>query len=354
MAGRLRGGLRIIDANLNRAREAARVAEEHARFVLDDAERAVRLKSLRHALREIADAADAGTGRLLAARDTPGDVGTAISVPAETSRTTPAEVLAAALKRLQEALRVIEEHAKVECPAAAPRAESLRYEAYAIEAEMLGAQARLAAVRLCVIVTAALCRGRDVADVARAAVLGGAEMIQLREKEIESAEFLAAAKRLRAVTAELGALLIINDRADIAAAADADGVHVGQTDLPAAEAHRLLGAGSIVGVSTHSLDEARHAVANGADYIGAGTVFATQTRRAERLSGLDYIRACAAEVRIPFFAVGGISADNVPSVIHAGASRVAVCSAVIGADDVEAAARSIRRLLPTHKEEGSE
>ncbi len=353
MAGRLRGGLRIIDANLNRAREAARVAEEHARFVLDDAVLTTRLKALRHALRELADAANARSGRLLAARDTPGDVGTSLSVPTETRRATPADVLAAALKRLQEALRVIEEHAKIECPAAAPRAEALRYEAYAIEAEMLGPRARLAGARLCVIVTEALCRGRDAAEVARAAVLGGAEIIQLREKAMESSKFFAAAKRLRAVTAELGALFIVNDRADIAAAADADGVHVGQADLPAAEAHRLLGAASIVGVSTHSMDEARRALADGADHIGAGTVFATQTKPAERLAGLDYIRACAAEVGVPFFAIGGITADNLPSVIRAGASRVAVCSAVIGADDVRAAAQSFRRLLPPSSDEDS-
>ncbi len=351
MSRRLRGGLRIIDANLNRAREATRVAEEHARFVLDNAALTGRLKAMRHALRELADLADAGSGRLISARDTSGDVGTSLSVPMEMTRATPRDVLAAAFKRLQEALRAIEEHAKVECPAAASKAEALRYEAYAVEAEMLGPRARLASARLCVIVTEALCRGRDVAEVARAAVVGGAEMIQLREKEMDSAPFLAAAKRLRDVTAELGALFIVNDRADVAAAADADGIHVGQTDLPVAQARRLLGGGSIVGVSTHSIDEARRAVAEGADYIGAGAVFATRTRPTQRLAGLDYVRACAAEVRIPFFAIGGITADNLRSVIGAGASRVAVCSAVIGADDVEAAARTIRGLLPRSTDE---
>ena len=167
---------------------------------------------------------------------------------------------------------------------------------------------------------------------------------------MDGAEFLALAKRLRRVTAEQAALLIVNDRVDIAAASGADGVHLGQTDLPCTEARKLLRANAVIGVSTHEMGEARGAASDGADYVGAGAVFHTQTKVPERLAGLEYIRALASEMEIPFYAIGGINADTVPSVLEAGASRVAVCSAIIGADDVEGAARSIRNLLPAPEE----
>ena len=348
---RWRGEWRILDANLNRAREAARVAEEYARFVLDSEPAAARLKELRHGLREIAESLDGGTGRLLAARDTPGDVGTRIGTSSEAHRGSAAEVAAAALKRLEEALRVIEEYAKTESPDAAARAEALRYEAYALEQALLGPVARIRDAVLYVIVTAALCRGRDVADVAAAAIRGGARVIQLREKEADDEEVLHSARRLQAVAADLRALFIVNDRVDVAAASGADGVHLGQADLPCREARKLVGPGAVIGVSTHSMEQAREAVADGSTYIGVGPVFPTKTKAPERLAGIEYVRAAATGIGIPFFAIGGITAQNVGAVVEAGAKRVAVCRAVVGADDVEAAARSIRDQLPAPADE---
>ena len=154
MTKRLDAAWRIVDANLNRAREAARVAEEYARFALDSADLAARLKSLRHKLRSLA--ADFGSDGLLAARDTPGDVGTKLATESEGERATNADVAAAALKRLQEALRVIEEYAKIGRPSVAAAAEAMRYEAYAIESDLLAPRLRLRDARLYVIVTTAL------------------------------------------------------------------------------------------------------------------------------------------------------------------------------------------------------
>jgi len=341
---KLDGGWRILDANLNRAREAARVAEEYARFVLDAPGPAGRLKGVRHALRSMAEVL--GPARLLAARDTPGDVGTRLSARAESERVGSAGVALAAFKRLQEALRVIEEYAKVEEAEVASKAEGLRYEAYALESELLSVRARLAGARLYVIVTEGLCGGRPADEVVRAVVEGGAEMVQLREKEMDGAAFLELAVRLRRVTAESGALLIINDRVDIAAACGADGVHLGQSDLPCGEARKLLGEGAIVGVTARNIEQVVRAAADGADYVGVGTVFATATKQVGELCGLGYIRAVAAKSAVPFFAIGGVNAGNVASVVEAGAERVAVCSAVIGAEDVTAAAKAIRVQLP--------
>ena len=344
MTSRLDAVRRILDANVNRAREAARVAEEYARFALESAALSGRLKELRHKLRLLA--AELGGDRLLAARDTPGDVGTTLATEGERSRTSGSDVAAAALKRLQEALRVIEEYAKVDRPSAASAAEALRYEAYAIESDLLAPRRRLADARLYVIVTTALCNGRDPVDVARAAVRGGAGIVQLREKNMDGGEFLALAKRLRAVSSELGALFIVNDRIDIAAASEADGVHLGQTDAPCTEARKLLGSGAVIGVSTHAIEEARRAEADGADYIGVGTIFATQTKTPKRLAGVAYVRAVASEIGIPGYPIGGMKAGVIPSVVEAGGDRVAVCTAIISASDVEAAAREIRALLP--------
>ncbi len=344
MTKRLDAAFRIVDANLNRAREAARVAEEYARFALDSADLAARLKNMRHKLRSLAS--DLGADTLLAARDTPGDVGTKLATESEGSRATDADVAAAALKRLQEALRVIEEYAKIEQPAAASAAETLRYEAYAIESDLLAPRRRVRDARLYVVVTTALCEGRDPADVARAAIRGGAGIVQLREKEMPAGEFLALARQLRTVCSEERALFIVNDRIDIAAASGADGVHLGQTDVSCVEARKLLGSGAIVGVSTHAIEEARQAEADGADYIGVGTIFATQTKVPKQLAGLEYVRAIASEIRIPGYPIGGMKAGVIPSVVEAGADRVAVCTAIIAADDVEAAAREINALLP--------
>ena len=350
MTKRLNAVLRIVDANLNRAREAARVAEDYARFALESPALAARLKSLRHKLRSLA--ADFGGAKLLAARDTPGDVGTTLATESEGSRSSGPDVAAAALKRLQEALRVIEEYAKIERPSAASAAEALRYEAYAIESDLLAPRRRLRDARLYVIVTTALCEGRDPADVARAAVRGGAGIVQLREKEMCAGEFLALSKQLQAVCSEEGALFIVNDRIDIAAASGADGVHLGETDVSCADARKLLGSGSIIGISTHAIEEARQAEADGADYIGVGTIFATQTKVPKQLAGLEYVRAVASEIRIPGYAIGGMKAGVIPSVVKAGADRVAVCTAIIAADDVEAAAREINALLPGRSDAG--
>lgn len=336
---------RILDANLNRAREAARVAEDYARFVLDSAELSEQLKKVRHTLHDVASTIESEGGKLLSARDTPGDVGTRISVEAEKIRKTSTDVAAAALKRLEEALRTIEEFSKTAGTAVAERVEALRYEVYSIESKLFAPKTRLNNVRLCVILTAGLCRGRDITEVAEAAIRGGAEMIQLREKEIGGAEMLESARRLRKVSAQLGALFIVNDRIDIAGACGADGVHLGQSDLPIVEARKLLGSSVVIGATAYSVAEATNAIAGGSDYLGVGTIFSTNTKAVKELAGVEILRAVGACCSIPFFAIGGINAGNVAEIVAVDCRRVAVCSAIIGADDVKAAASDIRRQL---------
>ncbi len=342
----MRSIYRILDANFNRSREALRVVEDFARFLLDDAALAGIAKDLRSDLAQVLQALPAD--ELLADRDTPGDVGTELTSPVEAARSDAPAVATAACKRLSEALRTLEEYAKIVAPAQAPRLERMRYASYTLEqrlAHRIAVGDRFARVKLYVLLTSRLCR-QDVLATASAVLEGGAECIQLREKDMPHGQLLGLAGKLRELTQRRGALFILNDRADIAALVGADGVHVGQDDLPISAARKLLPLAGLVGQSTHNVGQAHAAVAAGADYIGVGPMFATQTKDAGPLAGLEYMRQVASEIALPHVAIGGISAENVKDVIAAGAKAVAVCSSVISDADPARAAAAIRRQIP--------
>ena len=182
--------------------------------------------------------------------------------------------------------------------------------------------------------------GRTPEDLAAALLAGGARLLQLRLKTAGSGELLAAARVLRALTARAGALLLINDRPDVARAAGADGVHLGQDDLPVGAARAILRPGALVGVSTHDVEQARAAAGAGADYLGVGSVFTTTTKvGALPAGGLDLVRAVHAAVTLPLVGIGGITSDTAPAVRAAGADAVAMIGALVRAPDVTAAVR---------------
>jgi thiamine-phosphate pyrophosphorylase len=337
--------LRVIDANANRGREALRVVEDYARFVLDDATISASLKQLRHDLVAVLGSIP---GHAILHRDTPGDVGTRHTADTERSRASLAEVVVAAGKRLGEALRAIEEYVKTMDAEAAARIESLRYRFYELEhrlAFVLHPEARpFSEVRLYVLITQSLCR-HDWLETAAQAIVGGADCLQLREKAIESGELLDRARRLVELCHRHGVLCIINDRPDIAMLSRADGVHLGQQDLPARQVRKLLGPEKLIGVSTHVIDQARQAVLDGADYIGVGPVFRSATKPRDVLPGLEYARRASAAVRIPAVAIAGINDANVDEVLATGVRAIAVTAAVIAATDVTAAARRLKSRL---------
>jgi thiamine-phosphate pyrophosphorylase len=182
--------------------------------------------------------------------------------------------------------------------------------------------------------------------IVQGALDGGADVVQLRKKEMSKGPQYRLASSLRGLTRSYGALLIINDHADIAIAVDADGVHLGQDDLPVAAVRGLPGfAGRIIGCSTHSLEQALRAVEAGADYLGVGPVHPTPTKQGRRAVGAELVREVAAAVRVPFVAIGGIEPNNVAEVIEAGARAVAVVRSIYDAPDPEAAARDLRARL---------
>lgn len=336
---------RIVDVNLNRSREALRVLDDHCRFVLDDRGLTERVKKLRHQLAEAS--ARLPQALLLAARDTPNDVGTTLGTSREYSRTTPAEVAVVNVKRLQEALRSLEEYGKVLDAGFGKAVEAIRYEAYTVERELVrvaDARSRLADARLYVLLTGSQCVTAMDWLIAQAAE-GGADVFQLREKNLTDRELIARGRQVRQWTRKAGALFIMNDRPDIARLVGADGVHLGQDDLPVAVARRIVGPDLLIGVSTHTIEQVRQAVRDGADYIGVGPTFPSNTKQFEAFAGLDFVREVSEETTLPAFALGGITAANVAEVVAAGATRIAVSAAVATAAEPRSAAVSLKSAL---------
>ena len=174
------------------------------------------------------------------------------------------------------------------------------------------------------------------------ALAGGVDLFQLRDKDASDDELLAAAANARALCDAAGALFLLNDRPDLAAACGADGVHVGQDDMPVDRARRLVGNDAIVGLSTHSMQQAQAGCRTGADYIAVGPVHATPTKEGRPAIGVEPVKYAAAHVSVPWFAIGGIDAGTVGAVVKAGARRIVVVRAIAEADDPEAAARTLR------------
>jgi thiamine-phosphate pyrophosphorylase len=338
--------LRLLDSNFNRAREALRVVEDYARFVLDDAGLTEALKAIRH---ELGAATQPFVAEAILHRDTPNDVGTGIKANGEMSRDDVADVVVAAGKRLGEALRAIEEFLKTVAPDSAASVESLRYRFYEIEQTVAftlrPAVCGFARTRLYVLITESVCRIPWL-EAAEQAIEGGADCLQLREKDLDPGELLRRARQLVARCRRHDVLCIINDRPDVAILSDADGVHLGQTDLPARDVRKLLGRGKIIGVSTHNLDQAKQAVLDGADYLGVGPLFRSATKPRDFVAGPALGRQVAENLpQIPAVAIAGINAGNVDEVLATGLRAVAVTSAVIGAADVRAAAAELKARL---------
>ncbi len=188
-----------------------------------------------------------------------------------------------------------------------------------------------------------LAEDRSILDVVRAAIRGGATVIQLREKEATTREMVELGQALLQITREAGVPLIVNDRVDVALAIDADGVHVGQDDMPAAIARRLIGPDKILGVSAETVEEALAAQRDGADYLGVGDIYGTTTKPdAGPPIGLEGLRRIVEAVTIPCVGIGGITPENAAAVVKAGAAGVAVVSAVMAAPDPEEATRRLR------------
>ncbi len=319
--------LRIIDANFNRATEALRVLEEYCRFGLDDGHLTKCWKELRHSLAKIQSSIPAQD--LLTSRDTAADVGTSVKTDQELTRTSIRHVARASCKRLEQALRSLEEYAKaVGLPAR--EIEALRYQTYTLEKATLltaDSQQKLKKARLYVMMGGGD-PAESFAERAHEICHGGADIVQLRDKKLCDRELLKRAKILRRISRENSTLFIMNDRPDLALLSAADGVHVGQDELSIQDVRRIVGPEMLVGVSTHNIEQARQAVLFGASYIGCGPTFPSGTKHFDCFPGLAFLREVAAEISLPAFAIGGITLENMREVLGTGMKRVAVGGAV--------------------------
>ena len=339
--------LRIVDANLNRASEGLRVVEEYCRFALNDGPLTLGCKQLRH---DLTTALAAVLPRLIVARDTPADVGTQLATWQEGDRESPRQVAAANFKRVEQALRVIEEYAKVlNLPWA--NIEALRYRGYALAQRIeniAASQQRLAGAKLYLLVPGFSTENEfrlKIQPLAEA----GVDVLQLRDKQLNDRALLHRARLLREIIDSVALpqrpLFIMNDRPDLAVLAGADGVHLGQEELTVKDARKIVGPDLLIGVSTHSLAQAHAAAGEGANYLGCGPTFPSGTKTFDHFPGIEFLRQIAAEISLPAFAIGGITRDNLAAVLATGLRRVAVSGAVWNAANPADEARKLGDLL---------
>lgn len=341
--------LRIIDANFNRIGEGLRLLEEIARLMLDDPDLTGQLKTLRHNLIR----SDSSFQQLLLqSRDAGSDVGVDLAVAGESNEKELPLILVANARRVQESLRTLEELAKMRGAPLELESEifkTARFSLYTIEQALMARLTRREKLKLIsglyVIIDTQMLKGRHHLEVAGQAIRGGARTIQLRDKVQNRKELITVARQMKELCSERETLFIMNDYLDIALASDADGLHLGQDDLPVKAARGLLPPGKIIGCSTTSPELAIAARADGADYIAVGAIYPTSskisTTTPAEVVGLETLRRVRQAVEGPIVAIGGITGNNVSQVMAAGADSAAVISAVVEAESPEAAARQI-------------
>ncbi|MCD6257873.1 thiamine phosphate synthase [Candidatus Aerophobetes bacterium] len=328
---------RIIDANLNRAAEGLRVIEDALRFVIEEKKLTEKIKNLRHLLLgEIKNLPE--NWSLIISRESEKDVGKDLK---EQPREKINELITANFRRVEEAERSLEEYGKLILPSWGEKFRQFRFQTYTLEKEVKVKLKKRKVDYTLYAITESSLKIEELLEKVKKIIKGGASVIQLREKNLSSKEFLLKAVELKKIIPS-DVTFIINDRIDIALACDADGVHLGQEDIPLSFARGIMGEGKIIGISTHNLKEAKEAKLQGADYIGVGPIFPTSGKKdAGTPKGVKIITAIKNEVKIPVVAIGGISAENVQEVLKAGADGVAVISAIFSQKDVLKATREL-------------
>ncbi|MEM8780935.1 MAG: thiamine phosphate synthase, partial [Cyanobacteria bacterium P01_G01_bin.49] len=318
---------RILDANLDRTREGLRIIEEWCRLGLENSNLAENCKQMRQEI------ARWHSSDLRMARDTPNDPGISLSHPQEEKRSSIDQLLQANLCRVQEGLRVLEEYGKLYDPKMGASFKKIRYQVYTLESHLLQSYRyqKLKNASLYLVTSPQ----ENLLKIVEKALQGGLKLVQYREKNADDIIRLETARELCKICHQYDALFIINDRADLALAVNADGVHLGQQDIPIRLARQILGPNRIIGRSTTNQQEMTKAIAEGADYIGVGPVYATPTKIGKKPAGLDYVNYASKNSSVPWFAIGGIDPININEVIAAGGKKFAVVRAIMQAEEPE-------------------
>jgi thiamine-phosphate pyrophosphorylase len=334
--------LRIIDANCNRIGEGLRFLEDVARFLLNDADLSHQLKTMRHNLvKRLSQFGQA----LMSERNAEFDVG--IGSEISHHQDLLALVMANA-RRVEEALRVVEELSKLPDLSSALHSkdfETARFNLYTLQRELLSRLTRRQKIEqltgLYVIIDTDTLGLKGEIDAARKAIKGGAKVIQLRDKQRSKGELLAISQKLGDLCSKSNVLFIVNDYLDIALASEADGVHIGQGDLPPSVIRKELPVDKVIGLSTSTVSEARKAETEGVDYVAVGSIFPSPTKPEVTVVGLERLRQVRKAVSIPIVAIGGINRQNIAEAMAAGAAAAAVISAVLNQKDMQSAAHQL-------------
>lgn len=333
---------RLLDANINRVSEGIRVVEDVARFMYNQKEFSKELREKRHYLRKLFIEKDRD---FFNSRDTKRDVGIEITKESQLDKKSNIKnIVVGNFKRIQEGLRSIEEISKISCDySISKEVEALRYSFYNLEKEFMGSLKPEIPLGLYGITAEIFSKGRSNYEVVTEMIKSGIKIVQYREKFKSLREKLEEAKILCELCKKNNVLFIVNDHVDITLMVDADGVHVGQEDMPVSEIRKILGANKIIGLSTHSVEDADKAVLQDVDYIGVGPIFPTTTKDRTAV-GIEYMEYVEKNINLPYIAIGGIKESNLLEVIEKGARRVALVSEILGADDIVEKVDSLNKI----------
>ncbi len=327
----------LIDANLDRAREGLRVIEDWSRFGLNNKAFVIILKDWRQQL-----------GRehhefYKKARSTSTDRGAGLKHPAQSTRVHPKEIVAANFARVQEALRVLEEFTRITHPELSRISADIRYKVYDLEIDILKASNHK--IRLKILNNCNLCLitrpHPQLLKTVSLALKAGVRMVQFRCKEGTDLENIRLAKDIASSCKSHNSLFIINDRIDIAIASNADGIHLGQEDIPIKIARELVGPEKIIGLSTHSVKQIESAEKEPCDYLGVGPIYKSHSKPNEKSIGTDFIKKVANQINIPWFAIGGINKVNISEINRLGARKIALINAIMSAEDPYTASKEL-------------
>ncbi len=336
---------RILDANVNRAAEGIRVVEDICRFNFENENLTKKLRSARHAIRKNLKDFDS---YMLRHRDSNHDIGKKITLSNKLDKKDSLEqIITANFKRALEAIRVIEEISKTTANMydIGKIYENIRYELYYLEKDVLGLLNKKTIPKgIYGITFEKFSNGRTNIQIVKEMIENGIKIIQYREKDKSFKEMYEEATILREMTKKAGVIFIINDHVELAQMVDADGVHIGQDDWPLKEVRKLLGNEKIIGLSTHSKTQAIEAVKLGADYIGVGPIFDTNTKDYATV-GIEYLEFVAKNIDIPFVAIGGIKEHNIKEVLKAGAKTIALVTEITEAKNIKEKLEKLNSLI---------
>ena len=334
---------RLLDANINRVSEGIRVVEDVARFVYNQKEFSKELREKRHYLRKLFIQKD---NDFLNSRDTKKDVGIEITKDSLLDKKSNIKhVVLGNFKRIQEGLRSIEEISKISCDySISKEVEALRYSFYNLEKEFMGSLKPEIPLGLYGITAENFSKGRSNYEIVTEMIKSGIKIIQYREKFKSLREKLEESKILCELCKKNNVLFIVNDHVDIALMVDADGIHVGQEDMPVSEIRKILGANKIIGLSTHSVEDAYKVLLQDLDYIGVGPIFPTTTKERPAV-GIEYMEYVEKNINLPYIAIGGIKEANLLQVVEKGARRIALVSEIVGADDIVEKVDSLNNIM---------